>query len=442
MRADASGWRYGQRVKMRALLLVALLTAASLAGPSAVRGAEADIPGTPLEGRSVAGAVGAAVVDEVYAISLPASVILTATLSGESGAELGLYLFAPGADSILTAAPLTQSAKPGGAQSVSWVTDQAGVYYLNVNGRNLNRRYGYTLTALTRQDTTPPLIDRADAALVSRSERTCVYVRASDSVSGVESIRISADPEFNGSEWESYNGADWYCTSLNVSEGLHDVYVQVKNGVRAVSAVRRVQVLIDNSAPTLVSTFPAPEGDLLEPRGEVSWRFDEPVRLLAPASETIFVVNQMGTRIAGSLRLSANQRRVIWTPTLSVPAGTTLLLNLRSVSDAAGNQAASLDSLVIQRRRAVSMRLSLLKRGPAALRFAYKTPAGLAGRSVSVEMRVGGRWAELKSIELVSSVDLLRLTRAELGDADRVRLSWLGDETFAPATTPGVRLAP
>ena len=416
--------------------------AASLAGPPAVHGAEGDIPGVPLAGRSVAGAVGGAVVDEVYSISLPANVLFTATLSGESGAELGVYLFAPGAVSILSAAPLTQSAKPGGAQSISWVTDAAGVYYLNVNGRNLNRRYSYTLTALTRQDTTPPVIDRADGALVSRSERVCIFVRASDSISGVSFIRIAADAGFSGSEWEPYEGAEWYCAALILDEGPHEAFIQVKNGVYALSAVRSVPITIDDSPPVLLGTSPASEGDLLEPRGEIAWRFNEPVRLLGVGSESIFVVNQMGTRVAGSLRLSPNQRRVIWSPSQSVPAGTTLLLNLRPVRDAAGNETASLNSLVIQRRRAVLMRLSLLKRGTAALRFEYQTPAGLAGSSLLVEMRVLGRWVELKGIDLVSATDQLRLTRAELGDADRIRLRWLGDETFAPALSPGVSLTP
>ena len=429
-------------MKLRALLISLTLAVAAFAGPPAVRGAGGDIPGVPLAGRSVAGAVGGAVVDEVYSVSLPANVLVTATLSGESGAELGLYLFAPGAVSILSAAPLTQSAKPGGAQSISWVTDVAGVYYLNVNGRNLNRRYSYTLTSLTRQDTTPPVIDRADGAPISRSERVCIYVRASDSISGVSLIRIAATPDFAGSEWESYQGADWYCAELAIGEGSREAFIQVQNGVYAMSAVRSVPVTIDDSPPVLLTTVPASEGDLLEPRGEIAWRFNEPVRLLGAGSESIFVVNQMGTRLAGSLRLSPNQRRVIWSPTQSVPAGTTLLLNLRSVRDAAGNETASLNSLVVQRRRGVALRLSLLRRGSNALRFEYQVSAALAGREMEIELRSAGQWYSVKTIELVSAFDQLRLTRAELGDADRIRLRWLGDETFTPAFSPGVSLAP
>lgn len=429
-------------MKLRALLISIALMAASLVGPPAVHGAEGDIPGVPLAGRSVAGAVGGAVVDEVYSISLPANVLFTATLSGEFGAELGVYLFAPGAVSVLSATPLMQSAKPGGAQSISWVTDVAGVYYLNVNGRNMNRRYSYTLTALTRQDTTPPVIDRVDGALVSRSERVCIFVRASDSISGVSFIRIAADAGFSGSEWEPYVGAEWYCAALTLDEGLREAFIQVKNGVYALSAVRSVPVTIDDSPPVLLGTSPASEGDLLEPRGEIAWRFNEPVRLLGAGSESIFVVNQMGTRVAGSLRLSPNQRRVIWSPTQSVPAGTTLLLNLRSVRDAAGNETASLNSLVIQRRRAVALRLSLLSRGRTALRVEYQVPAGLAGGEMEIQLRVAGRWLSVKTIDLVSAFDQLRLTRAELGDADRIRLRWLGDETFAPALSPGVSLTP
>jgi hypothetical protein len=133
---------------------------------------------------------------------------------------------------------------------------------------------------------------------------------------------------------------------------------------------------------------------------------------------------------------------VIWSPTQSVPAGTTLLLNLRSVRDAAGNETASLNSLVIQRRRAVALRLSLLSRGRTALRVEYQVPAGLAGGEMEIQLRVAGRWLSVKTIDLVSAFDQLRLTRAELGDADRIRLRWLGDETFAPALSPGVSLTP
>lgn len=426
------------------LLVTALLVAAAplVQAPSVRASALPEIPGTPLVGRSVTGSVGGAVVDEVYSVSLQEGVIVTVSLSGAQGAELGLYLFAPGATSILEDDPIALSAKPGAVQAVSVVTEVSGTYFLNVNGRNTSRAYGYTLTLVTQRDDTPPVFERALGAFASRSDNVCVYVKATDAVSGVQDLQVSASGDFTAAPWLEYRGTDWYCADLEMTEGAGLVYLRARNGVGGVSAVRSVSVLIDDTNPLVLSTDPAQDGLMLEPRGSVSWRLSEPIRLTEVGAEAVFAVSQLGMRIPGSVQLSTNRRRVIWTPSVSIRPGTTLLLSLRSVRDAAGNESGSSDSLIIERKRPVSLAVELLGRGEKAVRLGFDVSAVLAGKALELELRLNGDWSPFRSYEVVGGVDVVRIPLSEIGEADRFRLRWLGDETLAPAVSSGVRLTP
>jgi hypothetical protein len=187
-----------------ASLLVAGLLLGSAPQPVRAEDNAAEIPGVPWVGRSVTGLIGAETIDKVWRLELPEGRVGIFRVTGEVGAELGLYLFDSSATSVLTATPLKQSAKAGAEQRFT-VLLPAGTYYINVNGRNTDRQYAYSLLISLIEDPTPPFLSFVTANGNERVSSTEVRMKvfASDGLSGVEALRWRVDGGAL-SEWIEY----------------------------------------------------------------------------------------------------------------------------------------------------------------------------------------------------------------------------------------------
>ena len=207
---------------------LALLLTLSLSGlataPARAAESGAEIPGIAWPGGPVTATVGGPVFDRVWRLELPQGRVALIRLDGASGSELGLYLFDETATSIATATPMKQSAKPGGDQRVTAVLP-AGTYYLNVNGRNTDRAYRFTLNVTLIEDPTPAyvFIEVADGATRISSPETTAYIGASDSLSGIDAVRLRVD----GGEWSEWRApTTTHAVTFASTEGRHTVEAQ------------------------------------------------------------------------------------------------------------------------------------------------------------------------------------------------------------------------
>ncbi|NQW55835.1 MAG: hypothetical protein HQ458_03125, partial [Chloroflexi bacterium] len=238
---------------------LALLLTLSLSGfaTTPARAAESgvEIPGIAWPGRPVTSTVGGPVFDQVWRLELPQGRVALIRLDGASGSELGLYLFDETATSILSATPLKQSAKPGGAQRLTAVLP-AGTYYLNVNGRNTDRAYRFTLSVTLIEDPTPAFVfaEIANGATRISDPETSVFIGASDSLSGVNAVRYRVDGGA-WSEWRAPTGS--HPVSFEATEGRHTVEAQARNGAELISDPALASVILDLTAPTGTLLAPA-----------------------------------------------------------------------------------------------------------------------------------------------------------------------------------------
>ena len=417
--------------RARALPLLAAVLLAC-AGYAPVRAAaSSDIPGTPLPpSGQIRSAVGGSIFDLVYAIEAPAASVLAISLRGEPGAELGLYLYGEGSTSILTAFPILSSAKPGGVQSISVRFIRASTVYINVNGRNSDRAYDFTLLASILRDETPPIIISAVSNSRSQSSGVCVAVRSTDPISGITGIKLT--DEFGGgdADWVSFSGSAVHCTALAAGDGVRNLTLRTRNGVNLASAAFRLTTIIDDVVPELISV--SPTGSLLlAARGAISWRFDSAITTIVPLESAVNVFNQAGRVINGTVTRSADRRSVTWTPSSSIPAGNVLLASLGAVRDAAGNMLDFTDTRVITRKNVTSLRITSLA-ATSKPRIRISASANLLGESILIEVKRDRGWAPLRSVTLTATTLSVTLN-VDAGSA--VRASFTGSDRLAPSAS-------
>ena len=432
-------WVYPLRMNRWAATFVIAAASLAFAGftPPVHAAAASDIPGTVLPSRTISSSVGGPTVDEVFAVSVPSGSVLIATVRGEVGSELGLYLFAPEAVSIATSAPIAQSARTGGVQSISLAIESGGTYYLNINGRNVNRAYEYTLSIAIARDTSPPTFISASMPARARSASVCATVNGSDITSGVRDVRVRETANASAATWMPYTGRGNYCVVVGAGDGSRSFDVSIRNGVGLVSVPRTFSVSIDDEAPTLVRSTPAQGGVMYEPRGSISWTFSEPIRLDGAVTESIYVVSQAGTRVSGRAELLDGGLRVRWTPLAGLPVGSVLLVAITGVSDRAGNAALPIDSLEVSRKQRSSLTLSRSRTTSRWSWLTYTATQNLVGKELLLETLVDGTWEVSAAI---TPATLRGSFRVERSSGAAIRLRWAGDERVDASKSPRVGL--
>jgi len=103
--------------------------------PTPTPGADDDIPGVAIPGSPFTGSVSRDTDrDDVFSIALTSGQALTASITGPSGSDFRLYLYAPGTSSVKDSDTPYEAVASGGSYpcSFSHTATQSGAYYLDV----------------------------------------------------------------------------------------------------------------------------------------------------------------------------------------------------------------------------------------------------------------------------------------------------------------------
>jgi hypothetical protein len=386
-----------------------------------------------MTGQLVSDSVGGGVIDLVYSVQVPAGSMITATLAGESGAELGLYIFASDATSVTVDTPLVSAARPGGTQGVAVPIRTAGRYFINVNGRNMDRAYQFSLTVTLRSDTSPPNLARVSPARSAQSSRACVTITALDAVSGVSDVSVTdatGEAEFS---WQRYVGSRPYCIAVEPGDGNRLMKVVARNGVGLTSRELILQMLIDDTQPKILSTTPRQSGTFQVRRPTFVWSFNEPIRLVDPSGPAVYAMTGAGRLLSGGVEYSADRKRVSWQVPTDLLLGEQISVTLRGVVDGAGNALDPIDTLTAVRKLRTSTKASLSSVSAARVALRVQVSGNLIGKILTVQRRVAGVWEDVQTIKAKSASFSVTVVR---GTSTAVRIVWGGSERLAPSQSP------
>jgi hypothetical protein len=419
------------------VLAVALICALAVPASRVIGAVGAsDIPGVPLSSSSVRDEVGGDIFDRVYSLAVSKGAVLLATIRGEQGAEIGLYIFSSDSGSILTDEPLASSAQPGADQSISLQFFADTTIYIDVNGRNTDRAYAYTLTTTVVIDRSPPVIKAFNTSTTARSSNVCGYVDAYDRISGIDAVALHLQSGVDEPAWITYEGARSYCTAFELAEGRQTFELLVRNGVGLVSRAASTSVTIDNTSPRLTSLRPTSHV-VLSPRGTISWLFNEPVRLVGAKRRAIFAVNQDGSVLAGSTSFNATGSAIEWTPRDPLPPGTVYTASLAAVTDRAGNLLATIEPQIVYRKAPVAISLSLARLSASSVRVTIFTSKNLIGESLTLESKSNRSIRGVKRFSVTSRQMTFNLDPRAAG---QFRLVWGGSEAKVGSVSPWISL--
>jgi hypothetical protein len=418
--------------RVGSLAISASLALASLVdAPGVHASVNSDIPGVPLPSNGIVEAqVGGPVVDLVYAIQVPNASVLIATVRGEPGSELGLYAFGSGSDSVLTSLPLTSSAKPGGVQTISIRVIRENTIYLNVNGRNTDRPYLFTLRASILHDSTPPTIKSVEVQPRAQSSAVCFKIRAADPISGITNVTINDLRAAISGDWLPFTGNDTQCVAAVPGDGLRTFAVKVRNGVDLESRPFTVSTVIDDAAPALLNSVPS-SGLLLSPRTAVRWRFDEKIRTVESLAQSVRVYRQDGQTVDGSVRRSRDGTMISWVPTKNISLGTVLVASLGAVRDYVGNILEFTETRVLTRKRTSTIAIRQVG-APKGVVISITAPSWLVGESVSIEQRSSRGWTSIGRVNLRAATFRFRM---EVLSGARVRVTYSGSDRFTGSSS-------
>jgi len=425
-------------MKRASLVIVAALLCLTFPAGARAEDGGSNIPGTDWVGPSVTSTAGGPFVDRVWRLVLTEGRVAMIRLAGDSGAELGLYLFDQYAQSILLDDPLKSSAKEGGTQSIV-ASLPAGTYYVNVNGRNTDRARGFTLSISLFADLTPAELFPRVASGIARVSGSSVEIlpQAYDALSGVAAVRYRLQGGVWG-DWTTSTERVW--VTLPQAEGPYIVELQAKNGVDLVSDTAQVSVVVDRTPPTAAPVDAATF--VTSARPQIAYRFSEPM-LVASIRSSLVVSDFTGARIDGSFSYVAANQTAVFTPTLPLELGKSYAVDLVGATDLAGNRAASPGGWTFTYLLSTSVKgslsaTSILAGGPLALRG---TSSGVpTGSRVSIEWQPSGSstWVAAGMALVRAGAFYSSLTPESSG---AYRATYVGDATRAPSTSKTLKVS-
>ena len=108
-------------------------------------GSDDDIPGIPLPASPIAGTLSSSTdADDVFAVNLHHGDVLEASISGPGSSDFRLYLYAPGASSVWTDAPVSEATSGAYPRTFRYYAWSTGTYYLDAFA--LSGAGAYTIT--------------------------------------------------------------------------------------------------------------------------------------------------------------------------------------------------------------------------------------------------------------------------------------------------------
>jgi hypothetical protein len=364
-------------------------------------------------------------------------------LRGEAGAELGLYLFDGSATSVISGSPIKQSAQPGGSQRFA-APLPAGTYYLDVNGRNEERAYGFTLTVALILDPTPPFLSLEIANGGSRvsSSTVSVAVNATESLSGLEEMRMRIDAGAWGA-WQPF--ARTAQATFGETEGAHRVEMQVTNGAGLVSATASDTVFLDLTAPVGTLLSPNLSSLVAVSRPKIRYQFAEPLRRSSWGGSAISIQDASGNVIRGIGSYDPETRIGTYSLAESLSPGVEYVVQGGAATDRAGNSVA-LEPWVLSYRlrpRIIIGQARLTSVGGAPVRIVFKTTSLPEGSTLLLDRLAsevgGGTWEPVgeSRVESNGGFQSVSIRPTESGT---YRLRYLGSATRWPALSVSVQV--
>lgn len=431
------------RFASAALALTLLLVSGAYASvPVAVAAADnpSEIPGVLWGGAPQRSSVGGSVFDRVWRLELPVGRIAVIEVAGDAGAELGLYLFDDTAITLLSADPLKSSARPGGSQNIV-ATLPTGTYYIDVNGRNTDAAYGFTISVSLVEDKTPPIatLRLKSGGLRISSVTPALQLQAYDSLSDVTVARM----RLSGNPW-----GEWVTAVKDVSvtlpaiEGDYVVEAQVKNGVNLTSETASLRLTLDLTPPVATSTSPTQRAVLTTSRPTFSYAFSEAIKG-ASWSQGFKLTRSDGAAVPGTYAYNATKLTATFTPSSALIVGAAYVVRLDGVTDLAGNfvrssaTAAGVESWSFTYLRPVSITTAVASVPKvifgSSVRLRSEVNGVPAGSMLQLERRVeGGAWEFVTSAFVRAGV-VVAYDSPQSGYSYRFR--FLGDSTSAPAAS-------
>jgi hypothetical protein len=345
------------RLRLPAVVLVALLINAFWSASATGAADDSNIPGIPLPGPVVTGLLGGPVYDHVYSMDVPADRVILIALSGDAGTDFDLYLFDSGATTVYsTQGQVASSTGPGSTESITYPARGGGRYYIDLNGAS-NVEGRFRLTVSIASDTTPPHVTlRLNDGAPATSDATIrVAVVATDDLSGVDSVQFSLD----GMAWDSWRPyTPFTLWSFPQVDGERQLRARVRDRAGNVSAVAMASIVIDTVRPTVASVHPGPGDAATSLRPKVEVRFSEQIE---PSTWTRlgFVLQRPdGSAVEGTYAYDAATWTGSFVPARDLQAGVQYVATIGAVTDLAGNLVAPTGTWALRPLSAHSLTLT------------------------------------------------------------------------------------
>ncbi|RJQ56029.1 MAG: hypothetical protein C4521_01550, partial [Actinobacteria bacterium] len=190
-------------------------------------------------------------------------------------------------------------------------------------------------------DTTPPsgsiLINSGEARTSTTS--VMLTLAADDPLSGVSLMRVSDDGVFDTEDWEPFAAQRSF--TLTEGEGTKTVWVSYMDGVGNVSVPVSDEIILDQTAPRVISRSPAPEEAGVSLETVVQIGADEALDADSVNGTSVRLTRTSdGAQVASALSLPAPDT-IRLTPNSSLEAETSYTVTIAGVKDLAGNTVAT-----------------------------------------------------------------------------------------------------
>lgn len=406
---------------------------------SATSGALTDIPGTLWDSGPINDVVGGDIYDRVWRLELASPRVVIARIVGESGAELGLYLFGSEETSVISGTPIASSSRPGGSQTVI-APLSAGTYFLNVNGRNTERPYQFAIAVDLLQDQTGPTIRPylLSASRFVSGDYVDLAPQAVDLLSGVATLRYRT----NQDPWSNWvPDSPVLRVGVPSGEGEHQLQIQAKNGVGLESSIATIKFTVDRTPPTY-EVVTAPVNRLSVGRvPSLKLRFSEPM-LRRDLARSIELRSQTGVLVPIQRFYDPDAFSILIKPSSPLEVGTTYSLSIAGASDLAGNQLIAADVVVFRVVNQVTLRpaqRSLSLRFGATFRIEGSIVGTQRPSQLTVEFKERSSDVWISYGQLTTEQEVFAFEHVAQASGI-LRFNFAGDELSAPMVSRAVSI--
>lgn len=421
---------------------LALSLAVLMGLPTIVVGADpsADIPGVPLPGSISSGRLGGPIYDRVFQVDVPPQRVLILSLAGSPGTDFDLYLFDATATSVYTTTGLVaKSTGPTSNEAISYSTVDGGRFYVDLSGFT-DIEGDFSLTVAIGLDSTPPRAAlTVDGGAPATNDRdAALSVVATDDLSGVVDMQFSPDG-VNWETWQPYLASSH--RTLPDVDGRKDLWVRVRDRQGNVSAAARGSILLDRTAPTLVSRSPEPGGTTAAAGTVVSVRFSEPINPASWQSFGLILQDPAGTVVYGSYGWDKATNTGTFVPATDLQVGALYTVFLGTVVDLAGNPLAPPGGWIIRPLQATTITLSALPRvAPrgATVQLTGSAQDATGGLFTLEQLASDGTWIGVEPLLPDAAGRFLSKQIVDRNSSFRVVYS--GNDLSAASISPGVRV--